>query len=277
MHTQPASRPGPISRSSIMLGDPRNLRSSEAADNVETLPFTVRLASGDHDLRKAAHIRQQAYTRHLPEVGAKLSQPEAIDALPDSAVLLAESKVDGSALGTVRVQTNRHQALALESALRLPAWLEGARLAHISRLGVAQGAMGRLVKLVLFKGLFQYWERNEIEWAVVAARSPLDRMYEQLLFVDVFPTQGYIPLPHMGDIPHRVMAFEVATARRRWRQTGHPLYDFMVNIDHPDLIVTHDRTAARASPVEFPTVDTQPIHGMMASTATTGRRGMAQT
>ena len=233
MYTQSA----PVSRSSIMLGEPRALQASSQTGAEERLPFTVRLVRTEEDLRKAVQVRQSAYARHMPAVADKLAVPEAVDTQEGVAVLLAESKVDGSPLGTARIQTNQFQTLALEKSVALPQWLQGKSLAHVSRLGVVQGGVGRLVKLMLFKGLFKYWEQNGIDWAVVAARPPLDRMYEQLLFSDVFPGQGYTPLPHMDNVPHRVMAFEVATANQRWTNAQHPLRNFMVYTHHPDLNV----------------------------------------
>jgi hypothetical protein len=227
----------PVFRSSIMLGEPVALQASASPGQDERLPFTVRLVHTEEDLKKAVQVRQSAYARHMPAVAEKLGAPEAVDLQDGVAVLLAESKVDGSPLGTARIQTNRSLPLALEQSVQLPAWLQGRTLAHVSRLGVVQGGIGRLVKLMLFKGLFQYWQQNGIDWAVVAARAPLDTMYQQLLFQDIFPEQPYVPLAHMGNVPHRVMAFEVATASDRWARAQHPLRNFMVYTRHPDLDV----------------------------------------
>lgn len=242
MYTQSISVP----RTSIMLGEPSAIHAPASPGNEERLPFTVKLVRTEEDLKKAVQIRQAAYARHMPGVADKLHLPEAVDTQPGVAVLLAESKVDGSPLGTARIQTNRHQALALETSIQLPGWLQGKTLAHVSRLGVVQGGIGRLVKLMLFKGLYTWWDQNGIDWAVVAARTPLDRMYEQLLFQDVFPGQGFTPLPHMDNIPHRVMAFEVSTAYVRWAGAGHPLKNFIFHTRHADLDVrTPNRHAAQ--------------------------------
>jgi len=110
-------------------------------------------------------------------------------------------------------------------------------MAHVSRLGVAQGLSGRLVKTVLIKASFQYCEANEIDWAIVAARTPLDRQYAALMFVDVFPNSGFTPLPHMNNVPHRVMGFEIASGKSRWAQAQHPLLDFFCHTYHPDIDV----------------------------------------
>jgi hypothetical protein len=164
-----------------------------------------------------------------------LRAPEPLDRDPDSVVLLAESRLDGEPLGTLRIQTNRSRPLTLESSVELPDWLAGRSLAEATRLGVTEGRIGRVVKTMLFKAFYQYCMAADIEWLVIGARSPLDRMYQALLFQDVFPGQGYIPLKHAGNIPHRVLAFEMDTAEARWRAAKHPLLDLFVSTIHPDI------------------------------------------
>jgi hypothetical protein len=208
-------------------------RRSEIA--AERLPFTVRVVRHELQLRKAIAIRQRAYARHLPALGALLREPEMQDRDPGCVVLLAESRLDGEPLGTLRIQTNRHRPLALESSVELPEWLSGASLAEATRLGIAEGRIGRMVKTMLFKALYQYCLAAGIEWMVIGARSPLDRMYQALLFQEVFPGQGAIPLKHAGNLPHRILAFEVETAEARWRAARHPLLDLFVHTSHPDI------------------------------------------
>lgn len=244
-------------RSSIMLGEPSALRAPDRSGHEERLPFVVRLVRTEEDLAKAVRVRQMAYARHMPAVAEKLHIPEATDLQQGVALLLAESKVDGSPLGTARIQTNRYAPLALEQSIDLPDWLKGKSLSHVSRLGVVQGGIGRLVKLMLFKGLYQYWLDNDIDWAVVAARTPLDTMYQQLLFQDLYPQQPYVPLAHMGNVPHRVMAFEVATANERWTRAQHPLRNFMVLTRHVDLDVSE--TPTRRTAVRHETRELEPL------------------
>ncbi len=201
----------------------------------EILPFTIRLVRDQKDLKKAVDIRQSAYARHLPEFAETLRVPESTDAQDGVVVLLAESKLDGSALGTMRIQTNRAGPLSLEHSIDLPDWLRVRPLAEAARLGVTDGKSGRLVKTMLFKAFFQYCQQTGIEWMVITARSPIDRQYERLLFNDVYPNMGYIPLMHVNNMPHRIMSFEVGSAQRRWAEANHPLYDFIFRTNHPDL------------------------------------------
>lgn len=207
----------------------------------ERLPFTVRLVRTEKDLLKAVQIRQEAYARHMPDVAQNLGRPEAIDTEDGVGILLAESKIDGSPLGSVRIQTNQYKPLALEKSVDLPDWMRGLSLAQVSRFGVVHGTVGRLVKMVLVKGCLQYSQEHEIDWDVIAARPPLDKMYRQLTYQDLFPQAGLIPLAHMGNVPHRIMGFEVATCEARLTAMEHPLLDFFCHTRHPDLDVVGAR------------------------------------
>jgi hypothetical protein len=201
----------------------------------ERLPFSVSIVRDEEDLDKAVSIRHAAYGRHIPDVAALLETAEVYDSEPGSVVLLAQSKLDGSPLGTMRIQTNRYGKLALEETIELPSWLQGKGQAEATRLGVTSNRMGRLVKIALFKAYYQYCVMEDIEWMIITARAPLDRQYEALLFQDVVPGGGFIPMHHVGNIPHRVLAFNVVQADFNWRQAKHPLYNFVVNTSHPDI------------------------------------------
>ncbi len=203
----------------------------------ERLPFTVRLVQNDKDLLKAVQIRHAAYSRHLPEFASTLVNPESPDTEQGVVVLLAESKVDGSPLGTMRIQTNRFNPLTLEQSIELPESLRMRPLAEATRLGITDERVGRLVKTVLFKAFYLYCRRNNIEAMVVTGRFPIDRQYERLLFEEVYPEMGFIPLPHVGNLPHRIMSFDVGSAEARWRAASHPLYQFVFKTNHPDIDV----------------------------------------
>jgi N-acyl amino acid synthase FeeM len=216
-------------------GLPANPISLGTAMREERLPFTVRVARDEGQLRKAVSIRQRAYGRHVPALGELLRLPEAKDREQGCVVLVAESKLDGEPLGTLRIQTNRHRSLAIESSVELPEWLTGHVLGEATRLGVAEGRPGRVVKTMLFKALYLYCQDQGIEWMVIGARPPLDRMYEALLFADVFPDKAYFPLKHAGNIPHRILALDIAGADARWRSVKHPMYDLFTKTRHPDI------------------------------------------
>lgn len=217
----------------------------------ERLPFTVRAVTDEDRLRKAVSIRHHAYERHVPGLAELLRLPEPKDQEAGCVVLLAESKLDGEPLGTMRIQTNRYRPLALEGSVSLPGWLAGRRLAEATRLGIAQGHVGRVVKTILFKAFYLYCLETGIDWMVIGARSPLDKMYRALLFSDLFPGGAPVPLQHAGNIPHRILGFEIETADERWRAARHPLYELFVNTRHPDIDIGEVEALARV-PAELP-------------------------
>ncbi len=221
----------------IGAGLPAHLMPQDGAADEEPLPFTVRVARNESQLHKAVSIRQRAYGRHVPALAELLRVPEAKDHEPGCVVFVAESKLDGEPLGTLRIQTNRHRPLAIEASVELPAWLAGRALAEATRLGIIEGRPGSVVKTMLFKALYLYCVAEDIEWIVIGARPPLERMYEGLLFSDVFPEKTYFPMKHGGNIPHRVLALEIAEADARWRAARHPMYDLFTKTRHPDIDV----------------------------------------
>ncbi|TRZ70735.1 MAG: hypothetical protein D4S02_00025 [Rhodocyclaceae bacterium] len=202
---------------------------------VEILPFTVRIAQDEADIDKAVKIRHAAYARHVPALASKLTQPEQFDFEDGMFVLIAESKLDGSPLGSMRIQTNQYRPLLLEESVELPLQYVGKSLAEATRLGIIQDRAGRLAKIMMFKAMFMWCVEHEVDWMVIAARSPLDRQYEALMFDDVFPGVGFQPMRHAGNIPHRVFSHEIESGQKRWAEAEHPLYDLFFNTEHPDI------------------------------------------
>lgn len=210
----------------------------------ELLPFTVRLVREEDDVRKAVSVRHAAYARHVPVMAEKLVNPEATDFEDGVAVLLAESKLDGAPLGTMRIQTNRCKALSIEQSIELPGWLKGRPLAEATRLGVEQGRTGTFVKTVLFKAFYRYCVEQGIDYMVIAARAPLDRQYDKLMFSDIFPGAGFMPMRHGGNLPHRALNFDVRTAEQRWAAAAHPMFDFIFRTRHADIDLRAPQQAA---------------------------------
>lgn len=215
----------------------RETRAPDAAEpqpRVERLPFRISVVRGDEALHKAVQIRHLAYARHVPGLAQELREPEIDDGDGDTMILLAESRLDGEPIGTIRVQSNRLRPLGVEHSVELPERLRGERMVEATRLAVAGGRTGRMVKAALIKALYLHCLRWDIAWVVAGARPGLDRQYEALLMDDLFPGRTIV-LHHTGGIPHRIMALDVHGAYARWRGTGHSLFHFMCGISHPDI------------------------------------------
>lgn len=217
----------PFSETSIQPSEPRRWATP--------LPFTVRLVRTTDQLERAINVRLMAYAKRLPSLARAMGDPETEDRFQDSIILLAESKETLAPVGTLRIRSNIHGPTEFERELVLPAKFEGQSIAHVSRLGVVGGRAGVQVKLALFKALYRYCLATQIEWIMATGIPPRDRDYVNLQFEDVFPDRGLIALPSSMGIPARLLAFNVRTAEQRWRETDHPLYDFMCNQLHKDI------------------------------------------
>jgi hypothetical protein len=203
--------------------------------SASSLSFSVQLARCEADLRDAALVRAEAYGHHVPELGQALAEPDLVDRQRGTAVVLCRDKATGQAVGTARVQRSGARPLQLESSLILPAKLSGQPRAEITRLAVMPGADAQ-VRLMLFKASYLYCLASQTRWLVIGARSDaLIRIYRKLGFFDVLGPDQRVPLAHAGNLPHRILAFDVVAAERTWLAAGHGLYPFMIDTYHPDL------------------------------------------
>lgn len=199
------------------------------------LSFTVRIARDGAELREACVLRAQAYGHHLPGLAQALAEPDAVDRLRGTVVLVCRDKASGALVGTARLQRSGGQPLPIEASLALPAALAAQSRAEITRLAIVAGA-DSLVRPMLVKACYLAAMASQTRLLVIGARSPgLVRIYRGLGFSDLLGEGRQVPLAHAGDLPHSVLTFDVVAAERRWREGRHPLYGFMVETWHPDL------------------------------------------
>lgn len=200
----------------------------------QSLPFVVRMSS-ESDLSDVAALRASAYGKHMPELGAKLRQPEESDYDLGCEVMVARSKFDGSLLGTLRTHANVFKPLPLQASIRLPERYQDVRMVEATRLCVTGSPNSSLVRSALFKALFLYCVSQGVHWMMAAGRRPVDRIYDALLFTDVGEQGKFWPMAHANGVPHRVMSFLPAEARITWKASQHTLYPFVFETHHPDI------------------------------------------
>lgn len=199
----------------------------------ETLPFMVRIAS-EQDMRSIAMLRATTYGKHLPELGEKLRQPETSDFELGCEVIVAVSKLDGSLLGTLRTHANVMKPLPLQESIRLSEKFQDMRMVEATRLCVMGHSNSSMVRSALFKALFQYCSKQNVDWIMAVGRRPIDRMYDALLFSDVAEYGKFYPMAHVNGLPHRVMGLRSA-AQASWAAVQHPMYRFVFETHHKDI------------------------------------------
>lgn len=211
----------------------------------QSLSFDLRIVRTRQDLLAACEVRAAAYGRHLPHLRSVLLEPDLLDADEHTAVVLCVDKATGEAIGTARFQTNAAGPLLIEHSAHLPAAMQTDTRAEITRLSVVPGA-DPLAKLCLMKASYLFCVASQIRWMVICARSEaLIRQYQRLGFADLFADEPALPMKHVGQIEHRVLAFNVTAAEGMWRETGHALYQFMIETAHPDIQLFSTRPAVR--------------------------------
>jgi hypothetical protein len=207
----------------------------------ESLPFRVEIASRQH-LQEVASLRVVTYGKHLPELARTLSQPEPADFARGCEVFVAKSKFDGSLLGTLRTHSNVFNPLPLQASIELPERFRGTRMVETTRLCIKGSTGASTVRSALFKAMHMYCLEQKVDWMLAAARQPVDRIHDSLMFMDVNEPRTYYPMAHAGGVPHRVMCLSPADAQRQWGLCQHPLYRFAFETRHPDIDISmaHD-------------------------------------
>lgn len=208
-------------------------------DDVQTsaLPFVVRLVRTEAQLQKVCALRALSYGHHVPALGEQLLAPDRYDTAQGTVVFMAEDKDSGEAVGTIRIHLNVHDPLPLQAAVVLPPRLEGHLLVEVSRLSVKPGYNQMNVRLALFKALYLYCYATQVQYMVVGARRPLDRIYRSLGFQPLNGREEWVPLPYAGNIEHSILTFDVLHADHTWYEQHHRLYPFMKRTYHPDIQV----------------------------------------
>ena len=208
------------------------------AESRHHLPVTVRVAASDADLRKVLALRAAAAD------GPAATAAETWDLRPNATLLLAESRVDGEALGCLRILASVRGRLMVEDRIDLPASLKSVSVAEASSLVVKSGRNATLVRLMLWKAFHRYCLAAQVDTMLIAVRTPADRQYEWLGFHDPLAVPLRFSPDGSGTATHRLLALGVFEAHERSLQDGHPLHDFFFVERHPEI----DLLAAVGSP-----------------------------
>lgn len=205
----------------------------------QALPFRIRMAETEADLRQAVAVRTQAYGRHVPGMEEVLKEPEPDDFRDDAVILIAESKTDGQVLGSIRLITNAQHALHLEHEVELPHLFHGRKLLEAWRLTVRNCEQGRMVASALYKALYEVSYFSGIDYVLVVARHPVDRLYKAMQFKDAMDGRK-LALSNTLNLPHGLYYLPVRDADALWREAQCPMYPFMALTRHPDIDIDHN-------------------------------------
>lgn len=195
----------------------------------------VRRALNDADRQAVLAVRWQGYRKYGCANGLVA---EGIDSSPGAVLLLATDEND-TPVGTLRILDRRHGPIELDGFLPVDALIPAARqpIAEATRFSVPPSPASHCVKLVLWKAYYRYAAATGICTMLVAVRPSAARDYKRLLFENLGPS-GTFAHAQLGGLAHETWAFDVHTGPQRYRNIGHPFYEFFVEREHPAITFT---------------------------------------
>lgn len=207
---------------------------------VQDLPFCLRIAKTREDIERICLQRGGAYSRHQPDLVSRLSlsQPEADDLRDDAVLLMAESLEDGSVLGSLRLTTNINSPLRFEKEFDLPERFHQRALLEAGRMVTQNGPKGRMVVPALIKVAFEICYRTGIDYLMLIARAPIDRMYKAMQFEDLYNGEKVFTSAQPG-VPVTLFFMDILQVDHRFRMAGCPIYPFMAETHHPDIDIDY--------------------------------------
>lgn len=206
----------------------------------QALPFRLRIAKNREDIERICLQRGGAYSRHQPDLVSRLSlcQPEADDLRDDAVLLMAESLEDGSVLGSLRLTTNINTPLRFEKEFDLPERFQRRALLEAGRMVTQNGPKGRMVVPSLIKVAFEICYRTGIDYLMLIARAPVDRMYKAMQFEDLYHGEKVFTSAQPG-VPVTLFFMDILQVDHRFRTAGCPIYPFMAETHHPDIDIDY--------------------------------------
>lgn len=200
------------------------------------LPFKIGVVLTETQLLRVQALRAMAYGHHLPGLAASFARPDPVDLQDDVIVFYAEDKLNGSLVGSARIQINQRQPLQIERSLELPPHMAGRMLSEVTRLTVLPG-YNHPVRLALVKACHLYSSAMQVSCVLAGSRRSLLRQYKSLGFRDMWDDERMVPLLHGGGLEHRILYRDLVVAEFETRTNNEPHYDFFFTAYHPDIRV----------------------------------------
>lgn len=200
-------------------------------------PYTVRIVRKPDQLQLAVEVRYQAYSEKLQALAAKVRQPGPLDFSHGPVVLLAENRLTGEAVGTLRLNTGA-SFLSLLEDIKLPPNIVKERTAFVSRMAVTGTVQERqLVRNLMQKAVFQLCIAKQLNRILLLAVEPRERLFYRCGFSDVFEDGGSRHPAFLDGFPVKALFADTYSMERVWRGEKHPLYDFLFRTFHPEIEV----------------------------------------
>ena len=201
---------------------------------IERLPFQIRAVRTKEQLHHVVSLRKAAYLNQTSNLMNLVSDREDADYSENTVILIAIDKATSEALGTVRIQGSHDGSLKIADEFRLPSYLDGNSLAHVSRFAIARGSSGIAVRSALAKATVQVCNAFQWRWVVASAIPPLDRLY--LKFGYELLLDGQLVYPSWaGGTASKLLAYPVFAGERINSAKDKAIQRYLYSDVHPDI------------------------------------------
>jgi hypothetical protein len=221
--------------------DRRRPQAIERAAFLEKLDFRIKLLRNDQRLEDAIRVRHDVFNRHHADVeGGELetfNQIERKDIQAGCVLLVAESKLDNSILGSVRIETNTNRPLSIEHEVPLPESIRGRHLAILSRMSVVGGLSGKNVFFALSKAIYLYCLAKQINSALLCCPvDSLSRMYSRFGWTHLYGVSERYKLNENPKLTFSILHWHIELLRGVLKEiSGKRAHDFLFEKFHPDI------------------------------------------
>ena len=135
----------------------------------------------------------------------------------------------------VRAKAVGEDGLAELAALSVAVEIRNSkRMLEAWRLTVLHCEESRMVAAALYKSLYEISYHVGIDYVLVVARKPVDRLYKSMQFIEALNGQK-LALKNTLNLPHGLFYLPVREADALWQLAQCPLYPFMALTRHPDI------------------------------------------
>jgi hypothetical protein len=185
--------------------------------------ITIRRAETPEDRETVFRVRFAGYRKYFQQPADVVDE---FDHAPNCTLLLAE--LDGQPVGTMRILERTTGPVELDRFLDLDGLLNGSarNVAEATRLSVPHHPQSRWVKMLLWKSFMHQCRRNGISHMAIWAKRTAGRDYRNLLFTSLGPV-GTFSHRQLGGVQHETFVNDLRDVEDRFRDAGHPLYEFM--------------------------------------------------
>lgn len=207
----------------------------------QSLPFRISILKTAAELKEAVQHRSLGYGRRSVALGGSLEMPEAGDARAHGReILIATSKMDGSIIGSLRLEINFYQPVSVQRYAQLPAEINSRRIMDANRFCCFES---NICRAALFKAAIAYGASKDVDHFIIATLDKLVPLYASVGFAPLFDDGRMHPIPSAENLPHRIMELDVRNARALVVQRRPSVVDFLFDTDHSDDIQIDDAMA----------------------------------